>query len=127
MNQSRAHTRVLLPRAGAFLALIFLLVASGCATTTTAQQDAFNGLKTIRVGVEASLKVFNAGYQAGTYSELQRTQVGNLYAKYLAADKIAAEALGATMTTDPATIVARVTVLAGDVISFVQNLRQGVP
>lgn len=125
MNQSRAHTRVLLPRAGAFLALIFLLAA--CKTTTPAQVDAFNGLKTLRVSVEASLKVFNAGYQAGTYTELQRTQVGNLYAKYLAADKIAAGLLGATTHADPAQVLADVTVVAGDVIRFVQSLKGGAP
>lgn len=127
MKDTPRHTRVLLPRAGAFLALIFLLAASGCATTTTAQQDAFNGLKTLRAGVEGTLKVFNAGYQAGTYSELQRTQVGVLYAKYLAADKIAAQALATTTLTDPAQIISNTTVIAADVINFIRNLKSGAP
>jgi len=104
-------------------ALIFLLVASGCATTTTAQQNAFNGLKTIRVGVEATLGIFNAGYQAGTYSEAQRTQLKGLYEKYLAADTIAANTLKATTTTDPGTIISQVTVVAADVIRFIQSLK----
>jgi hypothetical protein len=122
MNALRSSYR-LRAIAGA-VALTFL---TSCATTTTAQQDAFKGLKTIRVGVEATLKVFNVGYQAGTYSELQRTQVGNLYAKYLAADKIAAEALSATTTTDPGAIIAQVTAIAGDVVNFVTSLKKGTP
>lgn len=108
------------------LLIVIMLVASGCATTTTAQQNAFNGLKTIRVGVEGALAVFNAGYQAGTYTEAQREKLRALYTKYLAADKIAAEALLATTTTDPATIVSRITVVAADVIRFVQELK-GAP
>lgn len=107
----------------AAIALIFLI---HCATAQTAQQNAFNGLKTIRVGVEGALTVFNAGYQAGIYTEAQRTQLQTLYVKYLAADKIAAEALGASLQTDPATIVGKVTVVAADVIRFVQLL-QGTP
>lgn len=126
MNQLRDPRGFSYARARAFLALIFLLTASACATQNAAQQDAFKALKTIRVSVEASLTVFNAGYQAGTYTEAQRAQLRTLYSKYLAADKIAAESLGVTLTTDPTVIVSQVTVLAGDVIKFVQSLK-GAP
>jgi hypothetical protein len=108
-------------------ALALILLVTACATTTPAQVDAFNGLKTVRAGVEATLKVFNAGYQAGTYTELQRTQVGNLYAKYLAADKIAATLLGASVHADPGQVIADVTVAAGDLVKFIQSLKGGTP
>jgi hypothetical protein len=104
---------------------VVLIFLASCATTTTAQQDAFKGLQTIRAGVEATLTAFNAGYQAGTYNEVQRTQLKSLYNKYLAADTIAAEALSATTTTDPGTIIANVTKIAGDVVAFVQSLKTG--
>jgi hypothetical protein len=122
----RAHARGFSSgRAAACVAALIFL--SSCATTTTAQQDVFNGLKTVRAGVEATLKVFNAGYQAGTYSDAQRTQLSVLYGKYLAADRIAAEALAATTTVDPGQILAQVTVLAADVINFVQTLKGSAP
>ena len=108
------------------LALISLLVLSAaCATTNTAQLDAFNGLKTIRVSVVAAVGVFNAGYQAGQFNDTQRTQLGVLYNKYLAADTIAATTLQATTTADPTQIVSNVTLLAGDVLRFVQSLKAG--
>jgi hypothetical protein len=112
--------------------LLVLALASCTASTTTTvgvgavRQDVFNGLKTIRIGVEGALAVFNAGYQAGTYSEAQRTALGALYQKYLLADTAAADALKATSTTDPATIIGGVTVVAADVIRFIQALK-GAP
>lgn len=114
------------------LALVIALVAPpfspvACTTTqvATAQTDALNGLKTIRASVEAAVKIFNVGYQAGTYNEAQRTQLGILYAKYLAADTATATALNVS-TSDTATIVANVTSLAGAVLTFVQSLK-GAP
>ena len=112
-------------RAIAASAGILLLIA--CATTTTAQLDAFNALKTIRVSVVAAVGVFNAGYQAGQFTEAQRTSLETLYNKYIAADAVAATALQATTTTDPTAIVQSVTVLAGDVLKFVQLLRPPAP
>lgn len=109
-------------RRAAFVAVALSILA--CATVTP-QRIAFNSLKTVRTTVESSLKVFNAGYQAGTYTELQRTQLGILYGKYLAADKIAAETLLATTTKDPAAIVAQVTIIASDVLKFIESLKSG--
>jgi hypothetical protein len=102
----------------------------GCATAglTPAQQiqlDAFNGLRTIRASVTTAVGVFNAGYQAGQFTEVQRTQLQALYSKYLAADTLAATALGSTTLTDPTQIVAQVTVLAGDILKFI-NVLKGV-
>lgn len=111
--------------------VVVLLAISACAssTLTTAQQvqlDTFNGLKTIRASVTATLGVFNAGYQAGQFNEIQRTQLQTLYTKYLAADTVAATALGATTLTDPTQIIQQVTILAGDVLKFVNALKTGV-
>ena len=103
---------------------VILATLIACATATP-QRIAFNSLQTIRTSVEVSLKVFNAGYQAGQFNDLQRTQLATLYGKYTAADKIAAEALLATTTTDPAAIVAQVTIIASDVLKFVQSLKGG--
>jgi hypothetical protein len=112
-------------RARLAVAVLALLALVSCATAAgnTAKLDVFNGLKTIRVGVEGAVAVFNVGYQAGTYSEAQRTQLGLLYQKYLLADKAAADALMATSTSDPGEIVSRVTVVAADVIRFIQALK----
>ena len=112
-------------RAIAASAGILLLLA--CATTTTAQLDAFNALKTVRASVVAAVGVFNAGYQAGQFNEVQRTQLGTLYNKYIAADAVAATALSATTTTDPTLIVQNVTVLAGDVLNFINLLKPPAP
>src|SRR5271169_2123823 len=106
---------------------VILVLLSACATTTTAQLDAFNALKTIRVSVVAAVNVFNVGYQAGQFNEVQRTELGTLYNKYIAADAVAATALQATTTTDPATIVQSVTVLAADVLNFIQLLKTPAP
>src|SRR5271169_160007 len=106
---------------------VILVLLSACATTTTAQLDAFNALKTIRVSVVAAVGVFDAGYNAGQFNELQRTELGTLYNKYLAADAVAATALQATTTTDPTTIVQNVTALAGEVLTFVQLLKPPAP
>src|SRR5271169_1011258 len=114
-------------RALAASAVILALLIAGCATTTTAQLDAFNALKTIRVSVVAAVGVFNVGYQAGQFNEVQRTQLGTLYNKYIAADAVAATALQATTTTDPTTIVQSVTVLAADVLNFIQLLKTPAP
>lgn len=104
-------------------ALIFLAACAG----VTPQRVALNSLQGIRDSVTTSVKVFNVGYQAGQFNELQRTQLGTLYNKYIAADKIAAEALGATTVgSDPSAILGQVTVLAGDVIKFVNTLK-GTP
>ena len=109
-------------RARAVVALAAALTLLACATTTTAQLDAFNALKTIRVSVVAAVGVFNAGYQQNQFTEAQRTQLGILYNKYVAADAVAATALQATTSTDPTTIVQNVTALAGDVLNFVSLL-----
>lgn len=109
-----------------FALFVVLALLVSCASTDPGR-TAFNSLKTLRASVEASLKVFNAGYQAGQFSEFQRSQVGVLYDKYLAADRIAAQALATTTETDPAAIVARVTIIAAEVLKFVQTLKTGGP
>ena len=111
-------------RGRALAVAVVVLVSIACAGMTP-QRAAFNSLQTIRTSVEASLKVFNVGYQSGQFNEVQRTQLGTLYGKYLAADKIAAETLQATTTADPNVIVAQVTIVAGDVLRFVQQLKAG--
>jgi cobalamin biosynthesis Mg chelatase CobN len=109
-------------RGRALVVLAVVLTLASCATTNTVQLDAFNGLKTIRISVLAATTVFKAGYDAGQFSEAQRTQLGELYNKYLAADTIAATTLQTTTTTDPAQIVGQVTILAGEVLKFVSSL-----
>ena len=116
------HTRI--GKRGLAVALLAAaLVSLACATTTTAQLDAFKALQTIRTSVVAAVGVFNQGYQSGQFTEVQRTQLGVLYNKYVAADAVAATALQATTTTDPTTIVQTVTALAGDVLNFVSLLK----
>jgi hypothetical protein len=136
MKTLRSDKRISYLRAALGVALIFSL--AGCATTapvttptgtgtplTTVQVDVLNGLKTIRSGVEAAVKVFNAGYQVGDFTDKQRTDLSILYAKYQQADAIAANLLVTTTDTTPAEIVGHVTMIAGDVIKFVQSLNPG--
>ena len=105
--------------------LVAVLLVAGCASIPP-QRIALNTMQSIRAAVEESLKVFNAGYQAGQFSDAQRAQLGGLYQKYLDADRIAGEALlAASSGTDYTAMVARVTVVAGDVIKFVNTLKGG--
>jgi hypothetical protein len=109
-----------------WLVVFVVLLATACAGVSP-QRVALNSLQGIRESVVASVKVFNTGYQAGQFNELQRTQLGTLYTKYLAADKIAAEALGATTVGgDTNALVSQVTIVAADVLRFVQSLK-GAP
>jgi hypothetical protein len=107
------------------LAVLCIVLVVACAGVSP-QRVALNSLQGIRDAVTTSLKVFNAGYQAGQFTDAQRTQLQVLYQKYLDADKIAAEALGVTTSaTDPAAIIQQVTIFAGDVMKFVQSLKKG--
>jgi hypothetical protein len=109
------------------LCIIVLMVGMGNACAgVPPQRVALNSLQGIRDSVVTAVKVFNVGYQAGQYNDTQRAQLQVLYQKYLDADKIAAEALGATTVVgDPNSVVQQVTILAGDVMKFVQSLKKG--
>lgn len=104
--------------------LVLITFLAACASATP-QRVALNSLQGIRDTVTASLSVFNAGYQAGQFSEEQRTSLGILYGKYIAADTFAANALIVTTSTDTSAIVGQVTIVASDVIKFVQALKGG--
>jgi hypothetical protein len=112
--------RALSPAIAVVLAIA--LMGASCAGNSP-QRDALNTLQSFRATVVAAVGVFNKGYQAGTFSDAQRTQLGVLYNQYLLADTAAADAIGATTTTDPSTIVANVTVLGNAVINFVTSLK----
>lgn len=116
MRQMRQIKRVVTP-------LILVAFLAACASASP-QRVALNSLQGIRDTVTTSLKIFNAGYQAGQFTEQQRTNLNVLYDKYLAADKIAAEAL-LPVGSDPNVILAEVTLVASDVIKFVQSLKGG--
>ena len=124
----RAISLALVLSLGLVTSVAVVTTQIGCTSTTLtpAQQvqlDAFNGLKTIRASVTTAVGVFNAGYQAGQFSEAQRTSLQTLYSKYLAADNVAAAALSATTLTDPVQIISQVTVLASDVLKFINALK----
>ena len=104
--------------------LVIIAFLAACAGAPPARV-AINSLQGIRDTVTTSLKVFNAGYQAGQFTEQQRTDLGVLYDKYLAADKIAAEAL-LPVGSDPNAILSQLTLVASNVIEFVQSLK-GAP
>jgi hypothetical protein len=101
-----------------FITLFFLLA---CASSP--QRIALNTLQGIRDTVTTSVKVFNVGYQAGQFSEQQRTDLKVLYNKYLAADTAAATALLSVTDTQASAILSDVTILANAVIQFVQSLK----
>ena len=103
--------------------LVLVLLAAACASVPP-QRVALNSLQGVRASVVAAVQVFNAGYQQNQFSEAQRTALGTLYNKYVAADSLAATALGATTVgSDPNAILAQVTVVAADVIKFVAALK----
>ncbi len=107
-----------------FVTAVVVAALVACAGVTP-QRIALNSLQGIRDSVTTSLKVFNAGYQANQpgFGEIQRTKLQTLYGKYLAADKVAAEALAVTTAANQTDLVASVTVLAADVIRGVQSLQ----
>lgn len=105
--------------------LIAILVLTAACPGVTPQRVALNSLQGIRDAVTTGLRVFNAGYQAGQYTDAQRDQLKVLYEKYLIADKVAAEALATTAATgDPVLLIQSVTIVAGDVLRFVQSLKK---
>ena len=108
-------------------ALVLAVLVTACASMPP-QRVALNTLESIRAAALAAVKTFNVGYQAGQFSEVQRTQLGILYGKYQKADTIAAEGIAAASAgTDYTQLVAGVTVFAGDLIKFVQSLKAGGP
>lgn len=102
------------------------MVISACSTMTPGRA-ALNSLETTRAAVEATVKVFNSGYQAGQFSDAQRTQLKTLYGQYLITDTAAANLLAATTEVNVNALVSDVTVAAGKVIEFVQTLKKGAP
>ena len=111
------------PRVRSFAPIVIVLLLVACAGATP-QRVALNSLQGIRQSVVTAVQVFNAGYQAGQFSDAQRTSLGVLYGKYVSADNLAATALGATTVgTDPTVLVGQITALAADVINFVNSLK----
>lgn len=101
----------------ASLAAIFFLVS--CTATRPPDRVVLDTLQSLRATVVTGMKSFNVAYQAGQATEAQRTQVLAAYDKYLAADKVAALSLGATV--DPNAVLPNVQAAVAELMKLIQS------
>lgn len=110
--------------APALLLVLLVLSAASCPP----DRAALNTLKSARLTAEHAVAVIKAGrlLTPPLFSDAQEAQARVLYGKYLAADKVAAEALYASASTaDTATFVSAVSKAAADLAAFVSSLQKG--
>jgi H+/Cl- antiporter ClcA len=107
------------------LVVVVLAASLGCASTP--QRIAFDTLQTLRTSVEGYVTAFNAGYQAGTYSDAQRDSLGVLYGKWRAADTAAALVIVATVDVQASTEGQKVALAVRAILDFVNSLKGSTP
>lgn len=111
-------------RALAVSAVILVFLIS-CASTPH-DRVALNTLKSLRTTAESAVSVFKAGRAQvpPLFTAEQEVEARSLYAKYLAADKIAAEALLIYKQGDDLTaMMGTVSKAVNDLVAFVNSLK----
>lgn len=110
-------------RAIACAAVILTLLAA-CASAPP-DRVALNTLKSLRVTAESAVSVFKAGRAQvpPLFTDAQEAQARDLYFKYLAADKAAAQAIYAGTNLSTANVAQAV----ADILAFVNTLTKKGP
>jgi hypothetical protein len=103
--------------------LLLCFVAASCPPDRAAK----NTLEGLRTTAEHAVAVMKAGRISNPpiFTAVQELQARDLYSKYLAADKIAAEALYAvSVKSDTDALIAAVSKAVADLVAFVDSLKK---